>query len=286
MLNNKIYKLLIKDISKIVKSHILNEDGYNYAQGGDEFYTRPQDAEKELQKFKNYYAGKIIYCNCDDPTFSEIYLYLKRNFNEFKLKQLWATYITDNQAYFHKFNGIKNIKKPIESGRFQDNEDKIKKADIIMSSPPFSKKQDREYLNLCLKYNKDFLFIAPLKLPYKDNFLDLFKQKKFYVDNTTISKFKNDKKASCCWITSFPVNNKKLDTGLTFNDVEHIYDDKHHYLICQYFKNIPMDYKGIIATSEFFITKINLEQFEILGHDDHLKVNGKNLYNKLLIKFR
>jgi hypothetical protein len=48
MLNIKIYKLLIKDISKTVKSHILNEDGYNYAQGGDEFYTRPQDAEKEL----------------------------------------------------------------------------------------------------------------------------------------------------------------------------------------------------------------------------------------------
>ena len=47
-----------------------------------------------------------------------------------------------------------------------------------------------------------------------------------------------------------------------------------------------MDYKGIIATSEFFITKINQEQFEILRHDDHLKVNGKNLYNKLLIKFK
>jgi len=73
---------------------------------------------------------------------------------------------------------------------------------------------------------------------------------------------------------------------LTYDDIEHIYDDKNHYLICQYFKNIPMDYKGIIATSENFIKYINLEQFEILGHDDHLKVNGKNLYNKLLIKFK
>jgi len=44
---NNLYKTIINDISKIVKSHILNEK-YNYAQGGDEFYTRPQDAEKEL----------------------------------------------------------------------------------------------------------------------------------------------------------------------------------------------------------------------------------------------
>ena len=93
---NNLYESIINDISKIVKSHILNEKGYNYTQGGDEFYTRPQDAKKEIQKFKNYYAGKIIYCNCDDPSFSEIYLYLKHHFNEFKLKELWATYITNN----------------------------------------------------------------------------------------------------------------------------------------------------------------------------------------------
>ena len=46
---------------------------FNYANKGDEFYTRLKDIEKELSKFD--FKGKIVYCNCDDPSFSNFYKY-------------------------------------------------------------------------------------------------------------------------------------------------------------------------------------------------------------------
>lgn len=38
----------------------------------DEFYTRLEDIEKELSHYLSYLKDKVIYCNCDDPSFSEI----------------------------------------------------------------------------------------------------------------------------------------------------------------------------------------------------------------------
>lgn len=33
----------------------------------DEFYTRYEDIEKELIRYKEQFKGKIVYCNCDAP---------------------------------------------------------------------------------------------------------------------------------------------------------------------------------------------------------------------------
>lgn len=33
----------------------------------DEFYTHMSDIDNELQHYKDIFAGKIIYCNCDNP---------------------------------------------------------------------------------------------------------------------------------------------------------------------------------------------------------------------------
>ena len=31
----------------------------------DEFYTRIEDIEKELKYYKDFFKGKVVYCNCD-----------------------------------------------------------------------------------------------------------------------------------------------------------------------------------------------------------------------------
>lgn len=33
----------------------------------DEFYTQLSDIENEMKHYKEYFKGKTILCNCDDP---------------------------------------------------------------------------------------------------------------------------------------------------------------------------------------------------------------------------
>ena len=57
----------------------------------DEFYTRLTDIEKELRHYRNHFAGKIVFCNCDDPFESNFFRYFVMNFNRLHLKQLICT---------------------------------------------------------------------------------------------------------------------------------------------------------------------------------------------------
>ena len=54
-----------------------------------EFYTLLSDIEAELQHYKKRFRGKIIYCNCDNPEFSNFWKYFKIHFEEFGIKKLW-----------------------------------------------------------------------------------------------------------------------------------------------------------------------------------------------------
>ncbi len=57
----------------------------------DEFYTQLPDIEAELKHYKEQLAGKIIFCNCDDPYESNFFKYFAMNFNFLGLKKLIAT---------------------------------------------------------------------------------------------------------------------------------------------------------------------------------------------------
>ena len=70
----------------------------------DEFYTQYSDIAKELPYYKEQLAGQIIYCNCDNPKYSNFYKYLKDNFHEYKLKKLIATHLGLYEYYSYKPN--------------------------------------------------------------------------------------------------------------------------------------------------------------------------------------
>ena len=57
----------------------------------DEFYTQLKDIENELKYYREYFAGKTILCNCDDPYESNFFKYFAMNFNTLKIKKLIAT---------------------------------------------------------------------------------------------------------------------------------------------------------------------------------------------------
>lgn len=57
----------------------------------DEFYTQLTDIEKEMRYYKDYFKGKVVFCNCDDPYESNFFKYFAMNFNSLGLKKLIAT---------------------------------------------------------------------------------------------------------------------------------------------------------------------------------------------------
>ncbi len=57
----------------------------------DEFYTQLTDIEKEMRHYRKHFAGKTIFCNCDDPFESNFFKYFVLNFNRLKLKKLICT---------------------------------------------------------------------------------------------------------------------------------------------------------------------------------------------------
>jgi hypothetical protein len=60
----------------------------------DEFYTQLPDIEKELRHYRDYFKGKSILCNCDDPYESNFFKYFAMNFNHLGLNKLIATCYT------------------------------------------------------------------------------------------------------------------------------------------------------------------------------------------------
>ena len=57
----------------------------------DEFYTQLADINAELRHYSAHFAGKVVFCNCDDPYESNFFKYFAANFNVLKLKRLIAT---------------------------------------------------------------------------------------------------------------------------------------------------------------------------------------------------
>ena len=60
-------------------------------QKNDEFYTQLTDVEREVKHYKEHFAGKVVYCNCDDPYESNFFKYFALQFELLGLKKLIAT---------------------------------------------------------------------------------------------------------------------------------------------------------------------------------------------------
>lgn len=57
----------------------------------DEFYTQLQDIENELHHYTEFFKGKTVLCNCDDPYESYFFYYFASRFNDLGLKKLICT---------------------------------------------------------------------------------------------------------------------------------------------------------------------------------------------------
>ena len=152
----------------------------------DEFYTQLSDIEKEMKYYRHHFKNKVVYCNCDDPEWSEFWLYFKLNFNELGLKKLISTHytgFTEETAYRLEMTeyGQEPIKIDlIGNGDFASDEciEILKEADIVVTNPPFS--LFRDYVKLLMDYDKKFVIIGNMNaVTYKEVF-PLFQSNKIW----------------------------------------------------------------------------------------------------------
>ena len=131
----------------------------------DEFYTRFEDIEKELDSYD--WSNKIIGCPADSEE-SEFIRFFKTR----------AKKVIYWQEIF--------------------DEEKYKEVDVIVTNPPFS--EYTKYLKVLKELNKPFYLVAPKIIIRKP----LIEIQNIRFGKNLINNFKNNKTAPCCWITNFP----------------------------------------------------------------------------------
>lgn len=283
----------------------------------DEFYTRYEDINAEVMKYRRYFKDKIVYLPCDDPAGkkSKFWTFFVDNFDAFQLKKLIAThYDTEGNAYKIWIDGDTTGDGYVDEGdsKQEDLEGNgdfhslectaiLQECDIVVTNPPFS--LFRDFLAWILAAEKQFLIIGSQNaFTYKEVFplirddkiwMGYNMVKEFYQPDGSIKKFGN-----ICWFTNLPSmkRNEELVLVKKYNSIDYPKYDDYDAIEVSKVANIPMDYEGIMGVPITFLYKYNPNQFEILGdsryHDgsdtanDINFINGKGLYRRVLIRRR
>lgn len=259
----------------------------------DEFYTRYEDIHKEMIHYKDHLKDKVIYCNCDNPEFSNFYKYFYDNFNEYGIKKLICTYIGSiGNTYRYDYDGKDIIKTPlIWDGSFSSKEclDIMEhEADIIITNPPFS--LFRKFIDIVIGYNKKFIVMGNINvIAMFDIFNFIFINKlwlgasihkgeiQFQVPDSY--EFTNEKNkliidgkkfinvSGIRWYT-----NMNYDIELPFIKLTKKYNENEYRkyvnidaINIDKTSDIPMDYDGIMGVPITFMDKYNPNQFKIIG---------------------
>ena len=274
-------------IKNVIKSYVT--ESYKQGNSDDECYTRDIDVENELSKYD--LSDKVIYCPCDDPSFSAFWKYFYKNFHNIGLKCLYATYLS-NEPMLWRYDGENIEKKPIESGRFQDNGDVIDQCDIVATNPPFSEKQVQQLIDMVLGRGKDIITVGRKSITSSNKVFGYIKSGQLRNGYTNIEKFMHpdgtEQKHSATWYTSLPVNRDEYHTGKKYTDSEYQRYDDYDAIEVPRFNEIPDDYEGTMGVPDNgggFLKVHNPDQFELGDRIRRPKIKGKPVSgDRILIK--
>lgn len=222
----------------------------------------------------------------------------------------------DDVKYLLKHD--KNTATPLKgNGDFRSEEciDLLKKADIVVTNPPFS--LFREYVAQLMEYDKKFLILGDQNaITYKDTFgyikndrmwpgYDNGGTKWFQVpmdyDIPTESrkKIENGVKyfsmGRILWFTNLDTTKRHENIVLykKYSPEEFPKYDNYDVINVNKVADIPMDYDGVMGVPITFVDKYNPAQFDILGLANSARwigyecltlIQGKKIYNRILIK--
>lgn len=258
----------------------------------DEFYTRYEDIEAEVMKYRKQFAGKIVYLPCDDPAEkkSEFWSFFVNNFERFGLKKLIAThYDEDGRAYKIWIDGDTSSDGYVDDGdalqedligdgdfRSPECVEILKECDIVCTNPPFSLM--KEFMPLILKHDKQFLIIGPLNAATYKEIFPYILEKRIWAGYNNVRHFNkpdgNDRTmGNVFWYTN--LFNKSLTEEIVLtkkydpNNYD-VFDSRPDIINVNQVTDIPMDYDGLMGVpSSFFQGKYNPNQFEIVGEIKH-----------------
>lgn len=287
----------------------------------DEFYTRYEDIEAEVMKYRKQFKGKVVYLPCDDPAEkkSEFWSFFVNNFDAFGLKRLIATHFDENgkaykiwidsdvsgDGYIDDADALQEDL--IGNGDFRSPEcvEILKECDIVCTNPPFS--LFIEFVNLIMTHNKQFLIIGNQNSFICKDILHYFKNNKVWMGYNKVKQFIQPdgsikKFGNVCWYTNMITSKRNEELILTdsYDEINYPYLDNYNAININKVVKIPKDFDGYMAVPITFIEKYNPNQFEVFGitntgeenpgirlpntaHGRAL-LNGKEVYTRLLIK--
>lgn len=272
----------------------------------DEFYTRLEDIENELQHYGDFFKGKAVYCNCDHPTESNFPRYFLEHFDELGLERITATcYMPGGRGWKGtKSKGGEYTVEQLEGdGDFRSEEcvEFLKQADVVVTNPPFS--LFREYIRLLMDYGKKLLVIGNKNCLSYNGIFPYIKANKLWLGCTPVKEFIQPdgtakKFGNIGWFTNIPHAPacKPLLLERRYSPEEYQKYDNYDAIEVSRVADIPMDYDGVMGVPITFLDKYCPTQFEIVGYmASHCKfpkgipneapyINGKWLYKRILIR--
>lgn len=268
-------------------------------QKNDEFYTLYSTIAKEVKHYVSYFAGKKVLCNCDGLD-SFFWRYFHEQFSNLKLKSLVCIpyYPHDLDTFCYEYLGgddsnwlTCNGHRLSCNGDFRDSEciEITKKADVIVTNPPFS--LFREYLTLLMELGKDYVVLGNQNAITTKQIFPYVKEGRLwygvsihsggvdfripddwaeYSDNVFV-------KGGCHYIN---LSGVRWFTNIKADGIQQVFVPKSYYKgneslypVCENYnminvnavKDIPCDYPGAMGVPVTFLDKYDPAQFEILG---------------------
>lgn len=290
----------------------------------DEFYTQYEDVAREMMKHREQLKGKTILCNCDDPFESAFFRFFVLNFDKLGLTGLTSTCYAGSPIAGREYplEGVTGAYKAVVTevpdehlvrpdgsldleplftmkgnslehlagdGDFRSDEcvTLLKKADIVVTNPPFS--LFREYISLLVRHERDFIILGNMNAATYKEVFPLFCHNKVWYGESIRS---GDRKfyvpdsyplnAAGCgideggrrfirvkgvrWFTNLDTSRRHEPIELTCRYTPEEYPRYENYdaIDVGRTQNIPVDYDGIMGVPITFLDKYSPDQFDIV----------------------
>ncbi len=162
----------------------------------------------------------------------------------------------------------------------------LKQADVVITNPPFS--LFREYISLLMEHDKRFVILGNQNsLTSKEIFEFVYQEKLWLGNNNGDMAFKvpshyqpRDTRywvdesgqkwrsfGTMCWLTNLDIAKRHEDLPLYKRYTPHEYPayDNFDAIEVSSYKEIPVDFDGVMGVPLGFLAKHNPEQFQIVG---------------------
>lgn len=153
-----------------------------------------------MRHYRKYFRGKIVFCNADDPAFSDnndgdhygdgcggytsnFWRYFQLNFEQLGIKKLIATHFDPHKPTYKlelsgdrgkdgKITNLNVVKTPLkQNGDFRSPEcvELLKECDVVVTNPPFSLMA--LYIPMMMQSGKKFIVLANMNhITFKEIF--------------------------------------------------------------------------------------------------------------------